>query len=64
MVIRFLQLVFWDINFRSAYARFNFWYYLSKLFGKLTFAACNRAEEVDGELDDLMEVLHGIADQP
>lgn len=61
-MIQFLQLLFWSINFRSAYARLDFWYWTGKLFGKLTNAACDRAVLANKDLDDLIEVLREMND--
>lgn len=63
MVIRFLQLLFLSIQFRSAYMRLDLWYWTAKLSTRLARTACDRCESACAEIDDLLEVLNGIADQ-
>lgn len=62
MVIRFLQLLFWGIQFRFAYMRIDIWYWTAKLSGKLAHAACDRFEVANAEIDDLIEILHQMDD--
>ena len=62
MVIRFLQLLFLAIQFRSAYMRLDLWYWTAKLSTRLARTACDRCESANAEIDDLMEVLREIGD--
>lgn len=62
MVIRFLQLLFWDIQFRSAYVRLDLWSWTAKLSTRLAHTACDRCESAIAEIDDLIEVLREIGD--
>lgn len=62
MVIRFLQLLFLAIQFRSAYMRLDLWYWTAKLSARLAHTACDRCESASAEIDDLMEVLREIGD--
>ena len=62
MVIRFLQLLFLDIQFRSAYVRLDLWHWTAKLSTRLAHTACDRCESAIAEIDDLIEVLREIGD--
>lgn len=62
MVIQLIQLLFWGIHFRFAYARLDFWYWTGKLFGKLANVACDKAVLANTDIDDLIEILHQMDD--
>lgn len=62
MVIQLIQLLFWGVHLRFAYARLDFWYWTGKLFERLAHAACDRAILANIEIDDLIEVLHQTDD--